>query len=247
MAAAIGCGRLGFGGGDNLDAELGVDLGIDAPDLLPGMLLWLRMEDDLADRLATDSSGSGNHAPCSATYACPTQISGRSGMAMNGFTPTTAPGLEIADASQWRFANVFTLTAWVKLANVAPTNNVVIAKPFGSANANSYQLEVLADGTVRCAIEGGGYFDATTTVTVPLDTWLHLTCTYDGQLRLYVDGALMAGPVAGTAIAYDTHSVYVGCDRNMDAPASAFDGELDDVGIFDRALSESEIATLRQQ
>jgi hypothetical protein len=80
----------------------------------------------------------------------------------------------------------------------------------------------------------------------PTGTWTHVACTYDGTLRLYIDGVLVAGPSAPVAPGYDNQSLYFGCDRNSAMPSGSFNGELDDIRIHSVALTEPQIAVLAQ-
>jgi hypothetical protein len=76
-------------------------------------------------------------------------------------------------------------------------------------------------------------------------TWVHIAGTWDGTTkRLYIDGVLAR---SGTSqISYDTHDLYLGADENNGSLALPFDGVLDDLRVYSRALSLQEIAALAQ-
>ena len=68
-------------------------------------------------------------------------------------------------------------------------------------------------------------------------TWYHLAGTYDGkELKFYLDGKLKGAEA--TAIRAGAGDTTIGCHPN---PANWFGGIIDDVGIFDNALTEEEI------
>jgi len=80
-------------------------------------------------------------------------------------------------------------------------------------------------------------------------TWHHGAATFDGEnLRLYVDGApqRQAVPLHGE-IAANADEITVGMNRTNPSPQEkdrSFEGVLDDVMIFSRALSADEIKAL---
>ena len=71
--------------------------------------------------------------------------------------------------------------------------------------------------------------------------WIHAAATYDGALmRLYQDCALV-GERAKTGAVASAPGVPVWIGSNPGGPHQAFDGRIDDVKLFDRALSEEEV------
>jgi hypothetical protein len=76
---------------------------------------------------------------------------------------------------------------------------------------------------------------------LPLNTWSHLTATYDGAfLRLYVNGELVDTDDAPSVIAGEGE-LQIGGDEDWSA-AGFFDGRIDEVRVYDRALDGGEIA-----
>ena len=49
------------------------------------------------------------------------------------------------------------------------------------------------------------------------------------------------------SVDYDDHDVYLGGDQNSGAEVLQWDGVLDDLRVYDRELSEGEIADLARQ
>ncbi len=69
----------------------------------------------------------------------------------------------------------------------------------------------------------------------------HLTYTFDGTThRLYLDGALASTSTAGSQSGAVT-TIYVG---TYDPPSELCAGQIDDLRIYDRALSAAEVGTL---
>jgi hypothetical protein len=77
------------------------------------------------------------------------------------------------------------------------------------------------------------------TSTLPLNTWSHLASTYDGTtLRLYVNGVQVASRAQTGAIPADPGPLTLGGDGFY---GQFFTGRIDEVQIYDRALSQTEI------
>ena len=119
--------------------------------------------------------------------------------------------------------------------------------------AGAYWVNVRTNGRVRV----GGFFGGCTssrfwkyvdsTRTVRTGTWTHVTSTYNGsRLRVYVDGVAAGGvDVTGRTCSND-EPLAVGAKN---APAvngleAFWDGRLDDVRVYDRALTPTEVANL---
>jgi hypothetical protein len=77
--------------------------------------------------------------------------------------------------------------------------------------------------------------------------WVHVAATYDGAyLRVYVDGALGNAPLAYSgALTSSQFPLYLGTNKNDPAENQPFDGILDEVMIFSRALDANAIGRAR--
>ncbi len=81
--------------------------------------------------------------------------------------------------------------------------------------------------------------------TYPFDgnTWFHLAATYDGTvMRLYVNGVLQGEKPGPTAIASNTLGVGIGAQPSDGLRGLM--GQLDDVRIYNRALTATQIAAM---
>ena len=98
----------------------------------------------------------------------------------------------------------------------------------------------------------GGYVDNNTpALSYTAGKWQHVTLTVDGtktgsvanthKAKLYLDGKLkLDGDIAANVLSQTGAALYFG----VNAWDSYFKGALDEVGIYDRVLSEQEIKTL---
>ncbi|PYI53444.1 hypothetical protein DLM86_16860 [Paenibacillus flagellatus] len=113
-----------------------------------------------------------------------------------------------------------------------------------SPNAAAILMESAA-ASLRLEQEGGankagftlyGTADYTFDYTVPLQTWTHLAYVSDGAgMKLYADGTLV-GSVPNAAVPLPM--------RSLGAAFHSMKGRLDEVRLFDRALTDAQIAEL---
>lgn len=152
-----------------------------------------------------------------------------------------SPGLDV---------NSYTLSAWVRYTGVE--NDRTLGRWEVMEKAGAYWMNIRTTGQVRVGGFYGGCLNADwvyldSPQPIPVNTWTHLATTYDGtRLAIWVDGTQVAGrAVSGTTCSND-EPLAVGAKN---APAkdllqAFFDGDLDDVRIYNRALSAPKIASL---
>lgn len=132
--------------------------------------------------------------------------------------------------------------------------SIVAKYDYGSGD-RQYALYVYGvDDAVRFNIspDGGtansGVAFGTTSIT--LGSWFHLAGVYDDtDMRMYVNGSLDTNgsnnPLTYTSGIYNgSAAVTVGCYLNSGAQIRNWDGLIDDVAIFDRALTAVEVADI---
>lgn len=195
--------------------------------------------DEGSGTTAADSSGRGNH-----------------GTLVNGPVWTTAgvfddalsfDGIDdhvtVASPSpSMQPTNAFAISAWMKYTATDSSGSSEVA-----TMANSYGLRVRSTGEVSAYFASApGAWNFATTAGAGLNdgTWHHVVGQYTGSaLQVYVDGVFnhqesFSGPIAyglGT-------SFYLGQHNN--STNYNFNGTLDEIRVYGRALSANEIATL---
>jgi len=131
------------------------------------------------------------------------------------------------------------MCGWIKGDSWDSGTNVDVIARKGEGNPNNYQLAI-ADGLATLYFDegdGGGYRGDTLLNT---GQWYHIAATWDGTtVRIYVDGVLDNAPPDshGGTIGTDTRPFYMGGRSGSDL----FDGTLDDVRVYSRALTAEEI------
>jgi PKD repeat protein len=180
-----------------------------------------------------DASGKGNSGVISnATWS----VSGRFGKAL-AFNGTTSR-VNINDAAALDLTNGMTLEAWVyPTALMQGWRSVVMKEQTGGAVyylAANTQNNVPANG-VYSGAEQVLYGSA----QVPANAWTHLAATYDGAAqRIYVNGVQVATRAQTGALPNSTGALRIGGNSVW---GEYFQGLIDEVRIYNRALSTAEI------
>ena len=135
-----------------------------------------------------------------------------------------------------------TLSVWIKPNDCGNSDH----NPYVVKGDYSYGLKHTASNNLEfyIKIDGGGWYLPHYSVSGSFNgEWHHVAGTYDGsQVKLYVDGALedyidCAGPI-------ETDSSHVCIGEEYDRTYRYYDGLIDDVRIYNRALEPEDIAAL---
>lgn len=135
----------------------------------------------------------------------------------------------------------FSLTVFVYLE--APAHSATITTNLQDRQGN-FGLSLNENGTLQAAIRNrtGEVSSLTGDSVLPLKTWRHVVMTVDGkQMQLYEDGKLVASKPCDALAASASDTVWFGTDAKA---TQVWDGRIDEVALFDRALTSEEIAAL---
>jgi hypothetical protein len=188
----------------------------------------------------------------------PVLAPGKLGQAMQ-FTGDNQVELKDVPAAVFSRATPFTVAAWVNTPALAPHEVVLhYSKAREDAGSRGWQL-LLQDGKPTFGLVHfwpGNAVQVQAVAPVTAGAWTHLCVTYDGSsraagLRMFVDGV----PVETTVV---RDGLFKDFAYESDAPpvltlAARFrdsgfkDGLIDEVYLFDRALSGAEVAAVAWQ
>ncbi|MGE0138271.1 MAG: LamG domain-containing protein, partial [Ilumatobacteraceae bacterium] len=146
--------------------------------------------------------------------------------------------------------NTFTLAALVNYTGVQ--NDQTNGRWEVLEKADAYWINIRTDGHVRvggffgsCTSASWKYLDSTT--IVPTDTWTHVAARYNGStLTVWINGT-QAGSLAVTGRTCNNNNPLAIGAKNYPAQGlleAFWDGRLDDVRIYNSALSAAEIRAL---
>lgn len=131
----------------------------------------------------------------------------------------------------------FTITAWIKAIQSRSNYRVILSK--GPKNTGHYEI-YLNIGTGELKFYSNDIGDIGSGRIVDDNTWHHITVTYNGaNIKFYVDGNLESSPSASGSITSENEIFYIG--RQIIDSSMPFNGLIDEVAVFDRALTLEEI------
>jgi hypothetical protein len=192
---------------------------------------WLM--DEGSGTVAKDSSGHGYDADLKGS---PTWVKGKFGRALEF---DGASYLEIRDSARnLAFGGVspFSITAWVK--NQA--GGTLMGK-FNGGVIGAYIVEIGGGGTVSFHREVAPWAYSGTK-TLPSNDFGHVAVTYDGaKMRIYVNGVFDTDQDRGAQNTDTATPVLIGARLTGGVPSNFFSGVLDEVAIFNVALTEDQI------
>lgn len=147
-------------------------------------------------------------------------------------------------------SNAITLSAWVKASANTSKSMIIERWLYGTGvNQRGYCLYLSATGTVSFGITADGITPKwlTTIAAVAWDTWTYITATFDGKtMKIYLNGALSTSVTAGiSSIFVPTGDIHIGYwQTTATSWESPFKGVIDEVKIYNEALSLDEINNL---
>ncbi len=182
--------------------------------------------DEGSGEIANDGSGNDNHG----TLVNTTWEIGKLGSAL-GFDGASAY-VEVPDHESLHLWASYTFTAWIY--QVESRSSRIIDK-IGAGTANGPHLDT-HPGTRLRSCSGTCI---STTADHSLDEWHHAAVTFDqGDVKLYLDGIVAGTGSAPSPLAGNDLPLRIGADS---AGQSLFMGLIDDVQVYNVALTEAEI------
>jgi MSHA biogenesis protein MshQ len=208
-----------------------------------GLVAYYAMENNVQD-----SSGNGHHGT---VLGAPSYVDGIDGYgkAME-FSADSNDCIDLGDDEAFNPAGSFSISVWAYIKNWSTNWGDVMVSKRGEDNIG-WQLRRPTDGSICFTTRGVGVDDMNSDIDAPLFEWVHIVCVYDNvenTKRIYVDGLLDSevDTDEGETIAAATQNAYIGARAlsGNDGEDSYFTGILDEVRIYDRALSYGEAVFL---
>jgi hypothetical protein len=215
-------------------------LGVYTPSPSPGVAYW--KFDEGSGTTAADSSGSGN----TGTVNGPTWTSGEIGGALN--FDGVNDYVSVPDAGNLDNTSALTIAFWVKPTILDGSPRGIVSKRTASGSQDAYSIFFNSGNQIHVDIDTGNNRFSTNTVFLT-NTWYHVAVTYDGTLapasrvHVYVNGVLdkTAGETSASIPNYASDLAF---GKLVGNPTSYFAGSLDDVRIYNRALTATEVGSL---
>ena len=171
----------------------------------------------------------------------PSWVIGKTGNALsfNG----SSNNVLVNNSVNLNFTTSMSVSAWIKW-NINPGTGVAYATIVNKNGDSQYRLQHNATNTkFEFGIKTNSGDTYVTSTTTPLiGVWYHLVGTWDGSLvKIYVNGALEQTRARTGTIPSSTFPLKIGA-TSLDA--RWFNGIIDEVSIWDRALSQEEVTQI---
>jgi hypothetical protein len=145
------------------------------------------------------------------------------------------------------FQNGFTLSAWIKPDTIGESTGRIMDKTTNTAGATGFNFRLDSSNRLACVISGTSNVFSDTNAIVYGGAWQHVlvTVSADAKANFYINGALSGtanqttGALSGITT---TNALRIG--NRSGATDRTFDGGIDDVRIYNRVLTTSEIALI---
>src|SRR6185369_9909265 len=189
--------------------------------------------DENGGAMAADSSGNANNGSISGATWTPDGRFG-SALAFDGINDIVT----VNDSNTLDLTNALTLEAWVYPTTLSGWRTALMKeRPGGLAYAlYAHDNAPRPAGYVNV---GGADRSAAGTTALPLNAWSHLTTTYDGAtLRLFVNAVQVGSTAVTGSVAVSANQLSIGGNSVW---GEYFAGRLDEIRIYNRALTQSEI------
>jgi hypothetical protein len=201
------------------------------PPLLQGLVTYYPFNGS-----ANDESGNGIHATVHGAVLT-TDISGKANMAY--YFDGVDDYMSTNSSTLLAISNEATVGAWIK--GTGSFNDIARIKTSGD---DGFEIAISSNGTARAsAYLGGAWVNATCSVSVNDDYWHYVVAVIKpNTLSLFVDGVFQSSTIGNGNLNMRNESVLT-IGRHPTNPMF-FAGVIDDVRIYNRALSETEVQAL---
>ncbi len=188
----------------------------------------------------TDDTAFGNHADISSATLTTDRFGfGKSALLMNG----TTSQVRASNGAQLN-SGTTTLSFWVKI-NSLPGNGEAFLFSYGGWQER-FKVSLPTHAKVVWTTNhtnGISDMDAGGGNELPVGVWKHVVMVHDGvNDKIFIDGALKATKAVAGLLNPTTKPLGIG--YNAIDGGNWFDGALDDIGIYNYALSDADIAVL---
>ena len=221
-------------------------------DTITGLVARWRLDETTGTLITDEINGANGSRVNNPTLGA----AGKIGTAVT-FTAASDHYIRVPRTASIEPSNAITISMWVRRNGAQATSATILSKPYdnrATAPFTSYGMAFngTSDDTLIASIGDETNVENTLVFNqlIPDNTWTMVTMTYDGllntaQMKSYVNGVrgATASPGMWKDIKYDTTAngdLYIG-GVLATAGFQRFNGSIDDVRIYNRALNDEEI------
>ena len=229
--------------------QVDVNLGEVTAPLDANLVGWW-MLDEGSGSTAYDSSDYGNNGTIEVIDVNVSWVAGRNDV--NYALEFDDGRVLVPDAQKLKPLHQVSVSAWIYYSEKQDSGRIVVK---GADNKETYGLEVSENDELVFLVRDGNDYDVeeddyekyaaeSGEDALGRDEWIHIAGTYDGNtVKCYINGEVADVCDTQNAIAYlcqDTNDLAIG--NRPDAMDKPFEGTIDDVRVYNYALSAEEVA-----
>jgi hypothetical protein len=200
---------------------------------------WTMAQDSLKGSLLADKTPYENDGTIyGATFTTDRKGQANKAMSFNGSNNY----IDCGNNSSLDITDEITISAWIKYDG--NDNETIVQKNGSNYYSGDYNLRMYGNGLSFGLMIEGVFMGARTNSLPTAGVWHHCLGTYNGNvMRVYLD--MLPGNnliTSGTIDSSPDEHLFIG--KRIISPYMFFNGLIDDVRIYNRALSEEEITLL---
>jgi hypothetical protein len=148
--------------------------------------------------------------------------------------------VEVVNSPRLSPPTAITIECWVKTDKAGQENTWFVNRVFGGGTSTGYRMGIMSGNPCFEVPQTDWSHHLKAKIALPTGQWVHLAGTFDGKVeRIYVNGDEQGSLDRPGVINANTFHLCLG---NFEiGHAAHFDGLLDEVKLYDRALSAEEV------
>ena len=138
------------------------------------------------------------------------------------------------------------VSMWIKFDSI-PSGQKEFFDWVGNSSVPTIRINTYDSDDLRFNIGNGYRYISSDSLTITTNTWYYLAASLDRSANaatLYLNGSPLGATITITGTSSDTQGLYIGC--NVDENRFT-DGTIDQIRLFDKAISSSEVTTLYEE
>ena len=223
---------------------LGLAAGVTSAGIRSGLVGYYPLDEGAGD-IAHDMSGEGHDGTLhnGITWISPAYLGG--GVNSDGTADTR---IELGTWNPAQGTGQLSLALWIRWAGGGGTYQGLIGKRDLWPDTTMFQFQIRPEngGTFRLETGSISIVSPNNTLEPLAQTWVHVAATFDGTTaRLYLNGQQVASGAFSFYAAGEGSNMGIGCvtggGPGYSGNTEVFLGDMDEVCIYNRALSEQEL------
>ena len=153
--------------------------------------------------------------------------------------------IQVADDASLNITDGITISAWIKTNDASATQEIIAKDEHFITHATNVYGVVVTSSKIRFGVGNGTTEDEIQTdETISANTWYHVAGTWNPtEICIYLNGKKKCQSSTIDKIQTRATDLFIGKNNDATYPRP-FNGTIDEVRIYDRALSEEEIRYL---